>query len=169
MNSHGGPFDVVTLGETMALLSAPRIGPSGHARSLDVAVGGAELERRGRADPAGAAGRLARAHRRRRVRASRARHLAGEGVDVSGAVVDPGAPTGLMVKARRTNTSTEVTYYRAGSAGSRLCRKDVDAALLRGACVLHVTGITPRCPPRRATRWTPRSPRRTPAPWCRWT
>ncbi|GAA4992245.1 sugar kinase [Yinghuangia aomiensis] len=143
MNSHGGPFDVVTLGETMALLSAPRIGPLRHARSLDVAVGGAEsnvavgLTRLGLR--VAWLGRIGDDEFGRLVHGT----LAGEGVDVSGAVVDPGAPTGLMVKARRTNTSTEVTYYRAGSAGSRLCRKDVDAALLRGARVLHVTGITP--------------------------
>jgi 2-dehydro-3-deoxygluconokinase len=69
--------------------------------------------------------------------------LAGEGLDVSGVLVDPDAPTGLMVKARRTSAATEVTYYRAGSAGSRLGAADVDPAVLGSVRLLHVTGITP--------------------------
>jgi len=67
--------------------------------------------------------------------------LAGEGVQTV-AVVDARAPTGLMVKERRTAQTTRVQYYRTGSAGSRLCPDDVDEDLIRGAKVLHVTGIT---------------------------
>jgi 2-dehydro-3-deoxygluconokinase len=49
----------------------------------------------------------------------------------------------LMVKARRTAVATDVRYYRAGSAGSRLCPDDVDPARIRAARIVHVTGITP--------------------------
>lgn len=143
MNSHGGPPEVLTLGETMVLLCAPRIGPLRHARSLDVAIGGAESNAAVGLTRLGVRtawiGRVGDDEFGRLVRAT----LAGEGVDVGHVVVDPGAPTGLMVKARRTSAATEVNYYRAGSAGSRLCAADVPAELLAKARLLHVTGITP--------------------------
>lgn len=135
--------DVVTLGETMVLLTAPRIGPLRHARTLDVAIGGAEsnlaigITRLGRR--ARWIGRVGDDEFGRLVLTV----LAGEGLDTRGAVVDPDAPTGLMVKARRTAAATDVRYYRAGSAGSRLCPDDVDAEAVRTARLLHVTGITP--------------------------
>lgn len=66
----------------------------------------------------------------------------GEGVDVR-AVVDPEAQTGLMYRTRRLPGHTSVVYYRAGSAASRLTPADVDPELLRGAAVVHVSGITP--------------------------
>ncbi|MBO0868597.1 MAG: sugar kinase [Micromonosporaceae bacterium] len=135
--------DVVTIGETMALLSNPRVGPLRHATSLDLSCAGAEsnlaigLSRLGHtvcwigrvgADEFGALVR---------------RTLVAEGVDVRSVVVDPDAATGLMVRSRRTDALTRVTYYRSGSAGSRLCADDVDCGVLRTAQILHVTGITP--------------------------
>ncbi len=68
--------------------------------------------------------------------------LAGQGVDVGHVVVDPAAPTALLVKERRTGGLTRVQYYRSGSAGSRLVPADLPEALIRSARVLHVTGIT---------------------------
>jgi 2-dehydro-3-deoxygluconokinase len=136
-------LDVVTLGETMVLLTAPRIGPLRHARTLDVAIGGAEtnlaigLTRLGRR--AAWIGRVGDDEFGRLVLAV----LGGEGLDTRGAIVDPDAPTGLMVKARRTAAATDVRYYRAGSAGSRLCPDDVDPARIRAAKIVHITGITP--------------------------
>jgi 2-dehydro-3-deoxygluconokinase len=134
--------DVITLGETMALLSNPRVGPLRHATSLDLSCAGAEtnlaigLSRLGHrvawigrvgADEFGALVR---------------RTLSGEGVDTRAVVVDPDAATGLMLRSRRSDALTRVTYYRSGSAGSRLCADDVDAGVLRTAQILHVTGIT---------------------------
>jgi 2-dehydro-3-deoxygluconokinase len=138
----GGPVEVVTLGETMALLSAPGIGLLRHATSLNISCGGAEsnlaigVARLGHhvawvgrtgADEFGALVR---------------RSIAAEGVDCR-VIVDPAGPTGLMVKARRTPTVTQVNYYRSGSAGSRLAPDDVDPAVLAAARVVHLTGITP--------------------------
>jgi 2-dehydro-3-deoxygluconokinase len=73
------------------------------------------------------------------------RRLRGEGVDVSGIVVDAERRTGLMVRERRALGPSEVLYYRAGSAGSALGRADIDAlsAAFVGARWLHITGITP--------------------------
>jgi len=136
-------MDVLTLGETMVLLSAPRVGPLRHARCLDVGIGGSEsnlaigVTRLG--GTAAWIGRLGDDEFGYLVRST----LAGEGVDVGRVVLDPAAPTGLMVKARRTATSTTVRYYRSGSAGSRLRAEDVAPELVRGARVLHVSAITP--------------------------
>jgi 2-dehydro-3-deoxygluconokinase len=134
--------DVVTLGETMGLLGAPEIGLLRHASTMRLSVGGAEsnlaigLSRLGKR--ATWIGRVGDDELGALVR----RTLAAEGVD--GRVrVDSGAPTGLMLKYRRTGTSTQVVYYRKGSAGSRLDRGDIDPDLIRSARILHLTGITP--------------------------
>lgn len=57
------------------------------------------------------------------------------------AVTDP-SPTGLMVRWRPSGAHGRVTYYRRDSAGSHLAAADIPAEVVRGAAVLHVTGIT---------------------------
>lgn len=140
--SAGGDLtQVVTLGETMALMKAESPGPLAHVSSLSLGVGGAESNfaialRRldtsvtwiGRVG-ADSLGDLVQ------------REIAAEGV-VTLAFRDPGAPTGLMIKERRTTDALRVWYYRAGSAGSRLDRADVPTDRIAGAKLLHVTGIT---------------------------
>ena len=131
---------VVTLGETMALLAVPA---NGIVREpVPLGIGGAESN---------AAIGLARlgigvtwmsrlgddalgTYVLREIRA--------EGVHVV-APRDPDAPTGLMLKEQRAGVPVRVRYYRAGSAASRLTPADVDDALVAGAAVLHLTGITP--------------------------
>jgi 2-dehydro-3-deoxygluconokinase len=134
---------LVTLGETMAVLSTPGVGRLRHARSLDLGVAGAEstvaIGVRRLGGRATWVGRVGDDEFGQLVRAT----LAGEGVSVDHVVVDGEARTGLMIKERRTGTSTRVVYYRAGSAGSRLCPDDVETGLVRSAGVLHLTGITP--------------------------
>ena len=132
---------LVTLGETMAKLVGAAVGPLRHARSLSVRVAGAEsnvaigVRRLGL--PATWVGRVGDDELGRLVAST----LRGEGVETV-AVVDPGAPTGLMLAERRSAELRRVSYYRAGSAGSRLCADDVPLAAVRAAGVLHVTGIT---------------------------
>jgi len=58
------------------------------------------------------------------------------------AIVDSEAPTGLMVKERRTPGTSRVYYYRSNSAGSRLDVDDVPVDAIRAAKVLHISGIT---------------------------
>lgn len=69
--------------------------------------------------------------------------LRGEGVDVSQVVIDPTAPTGVFFRERREAGPMEVLYYRCGSAASRLSPADLDEEYIRGAKMLHLTGITP--------------------------
>ncbi|BAJ74151.1 sugar kinase, ribokinase family [Microbacterium testaceum StLB037] len=133
---------VVTLGETMALARTTEIGSLRHASGLALGIGGAEsnvavgLQRLG--IDASWLGRVGDDPLGERI----ARELRGEGLDVR-ALVDTGAPTGLMIKERPSAASTAVHYYRRGSAGSRLSAADVPDGWIEAAALLHVTGITP--------------------------
>jgi 2-dehydro-3-deoxygluconokinase len=138
--------DVVTFGETMALMKASTPGPLAFTESLRLGVGGAEsnvaiaLRRLGTSVTwvgrvgADSLGDLV------------LRELLAEGLDVD-CVRDPGAPTGLMIKEHRTSETAKVWYYRSGSAGSRLAPADIPADRIARARLLHVTGITPALSP----------------------
>lgn len=132
---------MVTFGETMALFAARRTGPLRFARDFDLGLGGAEsnvaigVARLGHA--VRWIGRVGADEFGDLIRST----LAGEGVDVR-ALPDEAA-TGLMIKGRRTADHIDVTYYRRGSAGSRLTPADLDPELIRDARVLHLTAITP--------------------------
>jgi 2-dehydro-3-deoxygluconokinase len=135
---------VLTLGETMGLAVSGSGEPLRHATSVRLSVAGAEstvaigLSRLGveacwvgvvGADELGA-----------RIR----RELRAEGVDVRSVRTAADAATGFMLRELRTAELTRVTYYRSGSAGSRLAPRDVDAAFERFAPdLVHITGITP--------------------------
>jgi 2-dehydro-3-deoxygluconokinase len=138
-----GGVDLVTLGETMALLWSTEVGLLRHAAQLRLSTAGAEsnvavgVRRLGRT--AAWVGRVGADEFGELVLAQ----LRAQRVDVSAAVVDDERPTGLMIKSRRTSDVTRVVYYRSGSAGSRLAPGDVPEQLVAGCRVLHVTGITP--------------------------
>jgi len=139
------PAAIVTIGETMALLTAPSKGL--HSGShLPVGIGGAEsnvaigLARLGVPSTwisrvgADAFGALI------------TRELRAEGVRVI-AQQDPTAPTGLMVKEHRGGTPWRVRYYRSNSAAAQLTPADLDETAITDAGVLHLTGITPALGP----------------------
>lgn len=131
----------MTLGETMGLLRAASIGSLEHVSDFALHIGGTEsnvaigVTRLG--GTARWMGRVGDDGVGRRV----LRELRAERVELS-AVVDPDARTGLMLKETPTAGSTRVSYYRSGSAGSRLRPEDLDLEAIRAAGVLHVTGIT---------------------------
>lgn len=132
---------VVTVGESLGLLVASRIGRLELAPSMDLSFGGAEsnvaigLARLG--VPVAWMGRLGDDALGRLVE----RQLRAEGVT---AIVhrDPASPTALMLKERSATGASSISYYRAGSAGSRIQPPDLDLELVRSADVLHLTGIT---------------------------
>lgn len=137
---------VVTLGETMALITAPSGRHLRGGTTLPVGIGGAEsnvaiglarlnvpvtwISRVGD----DAFGSLV------------TREIRAEGVRVL-AAVDPDARTGLMVKEQLHGTPWRVRYYRDGSAASRFSPADLDSSVIAGARVLHLTGITPALGP----------------------
>ncbi len=133
---------VVTLGETMGLLTATTIGQLQHVPHMALGIGGAEsnvaiaLRRLG--TPVSWIGRLGADS----VGDLVVRELRAEGIDVH-ARRDPAAPTGLMLKERLPGGAVKVWYYRAHGAGARLAPSDVDDQLVAGARLLHITGITP--------------------------
>jgi 2-dehydro-3-deoxygluconokinase len=133
---------VLTFGETMGLVVVPRGESLREAATARLRTAGAEstvaigLRRLGiEASWAGVVGADGVGERV-------LRDLRGEDVDLAAARVQPTAPTGLMLRELRP-TSTRVTYYRHGSAGSTIAPADVDAAF--DACrpdLVHLTGIT---------------------------
>lgn len=67
--------------------------------------------------------------------------LRGEGVDVSRAKLSGEAPTGMMFR-EHVAGRLAVHYFRKHSAASRMQPEDLDEDYIRGAKLLHVTGIT---------------------------
>jgi 2-dehydro-3-deoxygluconokinase len=133
--------ELVTFGETMAALAPDRTGPLRHSRSLSLSVAGAEstvaigVARLGHS--VAWVGRVGVDELGLLVRDT----LRSQGVDVR-AVIDPAAPTGLMLKERRTADVRRVHYYRAGSAGSRLVPDDLPKDLVESARIVHTGAIT---------------------------
>lgn len=134
---------LVTPGETLRVLQSEHIGPFRHNRSVRLGVVGAEtnvaIGVRRLGVPSAWIGRVGDDPMGELV----ARELRAEGVDVTSRRMGAGAPTGIVVKERRTAKVSRVFYARSGSAGSRLCPDDVNHKLVEGTRVLHVTGITP--------------------------
>jgi 2-dehydro-3-deoxygluconokinase len=64
-----------------------------------------------------------------------------EDVDASGVVTDPDAPTGVYF-VTHTLRGHEFSYLRAGSAASRLDPATLPLTVIRGARVLHLSGIS---------------------------
>lgn len=67
--------------------------------------------------------------------------LRGEGVDVSRATLSGEAPTGMMFR-ESVAGRLAVHYYRKHSAASKMEPEQLDEEYIRGAKLLHVTGIT---------------------------
>ncbi|MBE9373953.1 sugar kinase [Saccharopolyspora sp. HNM0983] len=134
---------LVTLGEAMAALSSPITGPLRHAPHLKLGVAGAEATTAiGVSRLGGQAvwiGRVGDDEFGELIRMT----LSGQGVPGEQVITDDTAPTALLVKERRNGMRTNVSYYRSGSAGSRLQPADLDPQLVRTAGALHLTGITP--------------------------
>lgn len=70
--------------------------------------------------------------------------LRGKGVDVSKIKIDDSAPTGIFFVQRHYPVpyKSDSVYYRKGSAGSRLSPEDVDEKYVKGADLVHSSGIT---------------------------
>jgi 2-dehydro-3-deoxygluconokinase len=133
--------DVVTVGETMALLGASDLAVSSGTR-YELSFGGAE------SNVAIGLARLGHSVTWLSALGDDAfgdmieREISAEGVRVI-APRDLTRPTGLMVKNTSIGDARLVRYYRAGSAASGMGPQDLDTALIGRARILHLTGITP--------------------------
>jgi len=134
--------DIVTFGETMALMMPTAGKGIEHAKAFESSFGGAEsnlaigLARLG--VKAGWFGRLGSDPLGRMI----LKGIRGEGVDVSHAALVDGEPTGLMLRDITWGRSS-VYYYRKLSAASKMTPEHLDEAYIKQAKILHVTGITP--------------------------
>jgi 2-dehydro-3-deoxygluconokinase len=137
---------VVTLGETMALLTPQGRLAAGSA--LTVGIGGAESNVAIGLARLGVASTWISRVGDDDLGTLVVREIRAEGVRVL-AERDPAASTGLMIKEMRHGRPSRVRYHRAGSAASRLDPAAVDAvaAEIESAQVLHLTGITPALGP----------------------
>lgn len=134
-------WDVVTLGETLALLQTTGVGALRHARELQLSVGGSESNVAIGVARLGLQSRWVGRVGGDELGARVLREIRAEGVDTHG-IVDPDAPTALMIKEQRNAEQLRVTYYRRDSAGSRLAPGDLPDGWLPQAKILHITGIT---------------------------
>jgi 2-dehydro-3-deoxygluconokinase len=140
----GAQHDLVGLGEVMLRLAARPPQRLEEASDLDVQIGGTE------ANVAAACARLGlrtavisalpseHAWGDRTVRA-----LTGHGVDCRGVLRRPGQRMGLyFIEYGMAPRPVRILYDRRDSAFSRLVPEDVDWALVRGARLVHLTGVT---------------------------
>jgi 2-dehydro-3-deoxygluconokinase len=131
---------VLTFGETMGLATNDQAGTLTTSRSCTMSFGGAEsnvaiaLTRLG--TPVTWVSRLGTDPFADLIR----RELRAEGVDVV-AAADPLHPTGFMLKERRTASIGSVTFWRSGSAASRITPDAISDELIAGADLVHITGI----------------------------
>lgn len=133
-------FDLVTIGEAMAVMSPGAGVRLAEARALTLGAAGAEANVARTVARLGArvawAGALGADPLGDRIVAD----LVSSGVDVSYVIRDASAPTGLYLKDTDGDRSSTMYYYRSGSAASKM-----DASVLPGlprATVLHLTGVT---------------------------
>ena len=134
------PYDLVTIGEAMAVLSpAPGVRLA-DAATLTLGTAGAEANVARTAarlgDRVAWVGALGADPLGDRIVAD----LRDSGVDVSHVIRDASAPTGLYLKDTDESRSSRMYYYRRNSAASKM-----DAALLPALprrAVLHLSGIT---------------------------
>lgn len=140
--------EVVTFGEVMAMFVAVDQGPLDEVNGFGFRLAGAEMNV--------AVGLARLGHRVRYLGAvgddpfgRRARReLSAEGIDTSGLLTDPRAPTGFQLKNRVPAGDPSVVYFRRDSAASQLTWSPAAAEVIGRAGHLHLTGIFPALSPR---------------------
>jgi 2-dehydro-3-deoxygluconokinase len=130
---------LVTLGETMAVITPDTAESIVDAQAFRVDAGGAESNVAGHVVHCGRGARWYSRLGRDALGSRVHRVLQQRGIDVSGVRWDDDSPTGLYVK----EPGGAVSYYRSGSAASKLSPHDIRSVVLDDAAIVHVTGITP--------------------------
>jgi len=134
--------DVITLGETMAVMTPQGAGPLRYIPDYRLRFAGAESNLAiGLCKLGHSAGWISRVGDDE-MGAFIKNSLRAEGVDISRVKVDAQHRTGLMLKEFGAG-ETKVYYYRENSAASHLCAGDIDQEYVKSAQIVHVTGITP--------------------------
>jgi len=130
---------LITLGETMVMLT-PGPGESlATSTELQVHAGGAESNVAAHIAALGVDTAWVSAVGDDVLGARVRDSIAGRGVDVTWVRTEPDAPTGVYFK----NPGRGVLYYRAGSAASRMTPDAVAQVPFEDAEIVHLSGITP--------------------------
>lgn len=136
-------MDVLSIGETMVVLSPEEEGPMRYASKFQARVAGAEtntligLARLGH--KTGWISRLGDDEFGHKIQS----FVRGEGVDVSQVRLHEELDTGVFFKEKVKDELTRVYYYRKGSAASYMSFNDIDMGYVEQFKYLYVTGITP--------------------------
>jgi 2-dehydro-3-deoxygluconokinase len=137
--------DLVGLGEVMLRLAAPPPLRLDQAISLDVQIGGSEANVLAAVSRLGLRTGLITALPAEHAWGDRTvRELSGHGVDCAGVLRRPGSRMGLyFLEYGPPPRAVRVLYDRRESALSQLVPDEVDWTLVRGARMVHLSGITP--------------------------
>lgn len=130
---------LITIGETMILITPTRAESLATADDLQLHIGGAESNVATHAAALGITSAWVSAVGDDVLGRRLCRVVAERGVDVGWVTFDPHAPTGVYFK----DPGRGVLYYRRGSAASRLSPESVAHVPLELADVVHVSGINP--------------------------
>lgn len=137
----GTPPQLVTLGESLGLVSGFGAGGLEYGSLGEIGIGGSEANVAICASRQGASvgwiGQVGDDVFGRRI----VRTLRGEGVHAH-PIIDSERPTAVMLKEIVSQGRTRVTYVRNDSAGSRIRPESVPISMVESARILHVTGIT---------------------------
>ena len=135
-------FDVITLGESMALLSTTTIGKMRYEENFKRTLAGAEtnvsigLSRLGK--KVGWISAVGEDELGKYI----LNEVRSEGVDVSQVRIDPAHRTGLMFKEFLPGKKTRSYYYRENSAASHMSPEILCEEYIKQAKIVHITGIT---------------------------
>lgn len=135
---------LITIGETMALVTPAHAEPLATAQDVRLLIGGAESNVAVHAVRLGIPTAWVSAVGDDALGVRVLDEVAGHGVDVRGVTRNPDAPTGVYFK----DPGRGVLYYRRGSAASLLGPDDIAGVPLEDAEIVHVSGITPALSPR---------------------
>ena len=129
---------MITLGETMALITPAHAEPLRVAREVRLLIGGAESNVAMHAAQLGVPTAWVSALGDDALGVRVRDEVAARGVDTRWVTMDPDAPTGVYFK----DPGHGVLYYRRGSAAARMGPASVADVRLEDAEVVHISGIT---------------------------
>jgi len=137
--------DLVGLGEVMLRLASPPPQRLDQAMALDVQIGGSEANVLVAVSRLGLRTAFISALPAEHAWGDRTvRELSGHGVDCTGVVRRPGSRMGLyFLEYGVPPRPVRILYDRRDSAMSQLVPDEVDWTLVRGARLVHLSGITP--------------------------
>lgn len=135
--------ELITIGETCAVIVAREIGRMRYCRDFSLRPGGAEATVAVGVKRLGHSSAWVSALGQDEMGYYILSLLGGEGVDVSRVCLIPDKPTGIFLRERLPGGDARHFYYRSGSAFGAFTPAQLDEAFIASGRILHLTGITP--------------------------